>query len=179
MEEFLKYSPLHSLQPPYNMFRREIEKEILPFCMRNNIGIIAYSPLNNGILTGKFFFGEKIPGDWVRRDNPDLSRKNFQINKEIILELNEIALKYKKSLSQLALNWVITKPGITSAIVGARNVSQIEENSGCMGWKISEEDLVKIEEILKKREEKIMLNPKSISKKIKHLIFYYLSKILK
>jgi len=179
MTEFLKYCPLHSLQPLYNMFRREAERDILPFCIRNNIGIIAYSPLNNGILTGKFFLGEKIPEDTVRRGNPDLKGRNFKINKEIILELNRIAFQYQKSLSQLALNWVIKKPGITSAIVGARNKEQVEENSGCIGWSIPEDDSLKIEEILKRREELIGLNPKSISKKIKYFIFRYLSQFLK
>lgn len=165
MSEFLKICPLHSLQPLYNMFRREIEREILPFCIKNNIAIIAYSPLNNGILTGKFFLGEKIPKDTVRKDNPDLKGRNFQINKEIILELNRIASQYSKRLSQFALNWVMGKEGITSAIVGARNKEQIEENSGCIGWKILNEDLMRIEEILKRREELTGINPNRFQKR--------------
>lgn len=178
MVEFLKYSPLHSLQPLYNMFRREIEKDILPFCIENNISVIVYSPLNNGILTGKFFFGEKIPKDEARKCNVDLRGRNFQINKRVILELDRITSKYSKKLSQLVLNWVIRREGVTSAIVGARNTKQIEENSGCMGWEILKEDLIKIEEILERRERLIGLNP-PLSKRIKHLLFYYLSKFLK
>lgn len=155
MREFMKFSPLHSLQPPYNMFRREIESEILPFCIENNIAVIAYSPLNNAVLTGKFFFGEKIPQDKVRSINYDLKEENFEVNKEIIISLKEIAAKYKKSLTHLALNWIIAQKGLTCAIVGARSPAQIEENIGALGWEISQEDNTLIESILQEREERI------------------------
>jgi aryl-alcohol dehydrogenase-like predicted oxidoreductase len=155
MEEFMKYSPLHCLQPPYNMFKREIEAEILPFCQEQAMGVIVYSPLHSGILTGKFFFGEKIPSDKARSTNPDLKKEYFQINKEFMIKLKEIASAYGKTLSQLALNWVISKPGITSAIVGARKASQIEENVGAVDWKLSKEDLEKIERLLEERERMI------------------------
>ena len=155
MQEFLQFCPLHCLQPPYNMFRREIESEILPFCIKNNIAVIAYSPLNNAILTGKFFFGEKIPQDKVRSINYDLRGRNFEVNKEIILKLKDIACRYKKSLAQLAINWIIAQKGMISAIVGARRPAQIQENIGALGWEIVEEDMHLIESILKEREERI------------------------
>lgn len=155
MQEFMQFCPLHCLQPPYNMFRREVEEEILPFCIKNNIAVLAYSPLNNGILTGKFFFGEKIPQDKVRSINYDLREENFAINKEIILKLKDVASKYKKSLTHLALNWVIAQKGITCAIVGARTPRQIEENIGVLGWKIDKKNSELIESLLKEREERI------------------------
>lgn len=155
MQEFMKSSPLHSLQPRYSMFRREIESETLPFCIKNNIAVIAYSPLDSGVLTGKFFFGEKIPQDKVRSINYDLKEENFALNKEVIIKLKEIASKYKKNLAQLALNWVIVQKGLTCAIVGARNPSQIEENTGSAGWEMNKEDMEPIESILKEREERI------------------------
>ena len=155
MQEFMKHSPLHSLQPKYNMFRTEIESEILPFCIKNNIAVIVYSPLNSGVLTGKFFFGQRIPQDKVRSLNYDLKEENFQINKEIISKLKEIAAKYKKSLTHLALNWVVAQKGVTCAIVGARNPAQIEENAGALGWEINQQDNTLIESILKEREERI------------------------
>ena len=151
IKEFMEYCPLHSLQPPYNMFRREIEKDILPFCIEHNIGIIAYAPLHSGLLTGKFFFGEKIPKDRIRNINPDLKEKNFEINKKVIIKLKDIASKYNKTLSQLALNWVSSRSGITSAIVGSRKTSQIEENIGGAEWKLTKEDKELIEIILKER----------------------------
>ncbi len=155
MQQFLKSCPLHSLQPRYSMFRREIENETLPFCIKNNIAVIAYSPLDSGVLTGKFFFGEKIPQDKVRSINYDLKEENFALNKEAIIKLKEVASKYKKTLSQLALNWVIAQKGITSAIVGARRPAQIEENTGSAGWRIAKEDMETIESILQEREKAI------------------------
>ncbi len=155
MREFMKFCPLHSLQPRYSMFRREIESEILPFCIKNNIAVIAYSPLDNAVLTGKFFFGEKVPQDKVRSINYGLEGENFRINKEAAVKLKEIAAKYKKSLAQLALNWAVARRGLTCAIVGARNPAQIEENTGAAGWEIAKEDAQNIESILRKREERI------------------------
>jgi len=155
MQEFMKFCPLHCLQPKYNMFRREIEKEILPFCIKNNIAVICYSPLNSGILTGKFFFGDKVPPDKVREVNYDVREENFKLNKETITKLKEIAVKYKKTTTHLALNWIINQPGVTSAIVGARSAAQIEDNSHGTGWQIARDDLEVIEEILTTREKKV------------------------
>ena len=155
MREFMKHSPLHSLQPKYNMFRRQIESEILPFCRKNNIAVIVYSPLNSAVLTGKFFFGTKIPHDRVRDVNYDLKKRNFEINKEIVLKLRELASKYKRGLAPFALNWVAAQAGITSSIVGARRPAQIAENALATGWRISRKDLDAIEAILKEREERI------------------------
>jgi len=155
MQEFMKHCPLHSLQPKYNMFRREIESETLPFCRKNNIAVIVYSSLNSGVLTGKFFFGSKVPHDRVRDVNYDLKEANFGINKETLLKLRELASKYKRGLAPFALNWITAQEGITSSIVGARRPAQIEENAGAAGWKISRKDLESIEAILKEREERI------------------------
>ncbi|TRZ49385.1 MAG: aldo/keto reductase, partial [Dehalococcoidia bacterium] len=127
----------------------------LPFCIKNDIAVITYSSLNSGILTGKFFFGEKIPPDKVRSINYDLKGGNFGINKGIVLKLKKIAAKYKKSLTQLAINWIVTRKGITSAIVGARRPAQIEENIGALGWRVAKEDAEEIGSILKEREEGI------------------------
>ncbi len=155
MQEVMKLCPRHSRQPRASRCRSEIESETLPFCIENNIAVLAYSPLDNAVLTGKFFFGQKIPQDKVRSENYDLEEENFEINKEIIIKLKDVASKYKKSLTQLALNWVIAQKGITSAIVGARRPAQMEENTGSVGWEINKEDMENIESILREREERI------------------------
>ena len=156
MKEFMKYSPLHTLQPPYNMFKRRIENDIIPFCLENNISIIIYAPLNSGILTGKFFFDNvEIPDDFCRRNHKDLKEPFFSLNKETLRRLKEIAQKYNKTLTQLVINWTLTKKGITSVLVGARSRQQIEENIGGAGWTINNQDNEKIEQILKEREKKI------------------------
>jgi len=154
MKEFMKYSPLHFLQPPYNMFRRECEEEIIPFCIENNIGILGYIPLHSGILTGKFFFENvKIPSDLCRKNHIDLKEPRFSINKETLAKIKKIAEKYKKTLTQFVLNWTYHQKGIVSILVGARNKRQIKENLESVGWQIEKEDYDRIEEILSLREE--------------------------
>ncbi len=155
MKEFLKYAPLTVLQPPYNMFLRDIERDIVPFCRENNISIISYTPLHSGILTGKFFFSNKpVPNDLSRQTKPDLKEPLFSLNKEILAEIKNIADKYGKTLTQFVINWNFSQPGITSAIVGARKKGQVRENIGSVGWEISREDQRKVNDILGKREEK-------------------------
>jgi len=152
MKEFMKYSPLHILQPPYNMFKRDIEEETIPFCKENKISIISYIPLHSGILTGKFFLqGARIPDDLCRKNHSDLKEPLFSINKKILSQLNEIASRYHKTLTQLVLNWTYHQEGITSILVGARKEQQLEENLGSVHWEIEEKDLKKIEEILSQR----------------------------
>lgn len=160
MEEFRKYSPLHSLQPQYSMFERSIEAEIVPFCIENNIAIIAYAPLYSGILTGKFFFDKvSIPNDTSRKmKKADLEEPLFSINKKSLSQLKDIAANYGKTLTQLVINWNFSQRGITSSIVRTRNLKQLDEDLGSIGWKISDNDLQKIAQILKEREVEIGKN---------------------
>ncbi|MCK4810038.1 MAG: aldo/keto reductase [Candidatus Omnitrophica bacterium] len=158
MREFMNYCPLHSSQPPYNMFNREIEKDIVPFCKENNIAILAYIPLNSGILTGKFFFeGVKIPNDLCRKNHSDLKEPFFSINKHILEGLKRIAEQYDKSLTQLVLNWTANRDGITSILAGARNRAQLQDNAASLDWEIRPVDLEKIEELLSSRDEMVRL----------------------
>ena len=157
MKEFMKQSPLHCLQPQYSMFYRDIEKDIVPFCLKNNIAIISYAPLYSGLLTGKFFLDDKkVPGDINRK----MKAKEFEepratINKETLSTLKKIADGYGKTLTQLVINWNYTQGGITSSIIGTRNTSQLSDNLGSVGFKISKVDREKIDTLLKKRLEQI------------------------
>jgi len=156
MREFMRYCPLHATQPYYNMFRREIEKGFITFCMENNVSILAYIPLHSGILTGKFFFGNvPIPNDMVRKNHPDLKEPLFSINKDILQEIKKIADKYKKSLTMLVLCWTARRKGITSVLVGSRDSRQIRENLGGIGWDIKKSDLDKIDRLLSLRDKRI------------------------
>ena len=157
MREFIKYCPLHCLQPQYSMFVRAIEEEIVPFCIKNNIAVISYAPLYSGILTGKFFFdGVDIPDDTNRKlKKKDLEEPLFSINKKTLSRLKEIAASYGKTLTQLVINWNFNQPGITSAIVGTRNALQLKENTGSMGWSLSAKDTRKITNILQERAREI------------------------
>ncbi|MBP7087997.1 MAG: aldo/keto reductase [Candidatus Omnitrophica bacterium] len=157
LKDFIKYCPLHCLQPQYSMFVRDIEEEMILFCRENDIAIISYAPLYSGLLTGKFFFDKvKVPDDTNRKlKKKDLQEPRFSINKDILKQLREIASKYNKTLTQLVINWNFSQEGITSAIVGMRNISQVKDNLGSLGWNISSADLQKIDEILQERLVKI------------------------
>lgn len=157
MREFMKHSCLHCLQPQYSCFERGIETEIIPFCIENNISIITYAPLYSGILTGKFFFeGAPIPDDTNRNlKKRDLEEPGYSINKKALEKLKEIAGTYQKTSAQLVINWNFSQPGITSAIVGTRRLSQFKDNLGAVGWKINLRDMARIDKILKERLKKL------------------------
>jgi len=156
IKEFRKYSPLHTVQPAYNMFNREIEKELIPFCQDHNISILAYTPLHSGILTGKFFRANaKIPDDLCRRNKPDLKAPFYDITKEAVSDLEKIAVSCGCSLTQLVLNWTAAQKGITSVLAGARRKEQVRENAAGFDFKIKESDLEKVDEILEKRSQQI------------------------
>jgi aryl-alcohol dehydrogenase-like predicted oxidoreductase len=162
IKECMNIGPIHSLQPPYNMFMRDAERGLLTFCKKNGIGVVAYGPLAYGLLTGKFTketefpktdwrSGELFPdpGDWQK--HIDLFHgKQFRRNLHIVERVKKIADKHGKTVGQLAIAWVLSNPSITSAIVGAKRPSQIEENVGGAGWWISKEELLRIDEILDK-----------------------------
>jgi len=157
IKEFMKYCPLHSLQPEYSMFNREIEAEIVPFCIAQNIAIISYAPLYSGLLTGKFFLdGIAVPDDINRKlKNVEFQEPRRSINKEALTQLRIVARGYRKTLAQLVLNWNFNQKGITAAVAGARTSQQLEENLGCVGWTIQHADVKQITMILKERGLKI------------------------
>jgi len=157
MEEFIRYCPLHSLQPQYSMFCRAIEGATVDFCVKNNIAILAYAPLFAGLLTGKFFLDNKpVPNDINRRMKKDhLCEPLFSVNKEFLAQLQKIAQKYKKSLTQLVLNWTINRTGITAVLAGARDCAQLEDNAGAADWAILPEDLKTIDNLLACRDTAI------------------------
>lgn len=142
--------PIASLQPPYSMLRREIEEEIMTYCGTNQIGIIAYSPMQAGLLTGKFT-KERAAGlpesDWRSR-NPFFMEPQLSVNLQAIDQLRKIANEKKISLSQLSLAWVLRNKEMTSAIVGARNPEQIEETAKAGDMSLANAEIDAIEEIL-------------------------------
>jgi aryl-alcohol dehydrogenase-like predicted oxidoreductase len=142
--------PITSLQPPYSMLRREIEEEIMAYCGSNQIGIIAYSPMQAGLLTGKFT-KERAAGlpesDWRSR-HPFFMEPQLSVNLQTIDQLRKIANEKKISLSQLSLAWVLRNKEVTSAIVGARNPQQIEETAKAGELSLTKGEIEGIEEIL-------------------------------
>ena len=130
-----------SSQSPYSMVYKKIEKDILPHCIEENIGILAYSPLQRGLLTGKitadYQFGE---GDHRARNKffkePNRSRTN-----EFLQQIKPIAEEHGATLAQLVINWTVRREGVTAALVGARNAAQAIENAGAMNFTLSDEEI--------------------------------------
>jgi aryl-alcohol dehydrogenase-like predicted oxidoreductase len=148
MNEAEKKFPIASNQIPYSMVNRGIEKDIVPHCIEKNIGILAYSPLQRGLLTGKIKVGHHFnDGDTrpttIYYKEPNLSR---------ILQLNDnlknIADVRKVTLSQLVLNWTIQQPGITCALAGARNATQVLENVKAADFRLTKEEINNINKLL-------------------------------
>jgi len=143
----LKIAPVQSLQPPYHLLRREIEAEILPFCKENGIGVVVYSPMASGLLTGKFDPGRLAPDDW-RHKVSDFKEPKLSKIQAFVEKLRPIAERHGKTVGNLAVAWTLRNPAVTSAIVGARTVQQVEENVRAAGWRLTEEEVQEIESLL-------------------------------
>lgn len=147
MQKCLEIGHIDSLQPPYNMVRRKVEKEILPFCKENGIGVVAYSPMMSGLLTGKFDINRLAEDDW-RRKSPYFKEPFLSKVQHFLEKLQPIAEKYGKTVAQFSIGWVLQHPAITSAIVGARRPDQVEETVKGAGFSIEPEDMKQIDQLL-------------------------------
>ena len=148
--------PVACLQPPYNMLRRGVEAGLLPFCAANGIGVVAYSPMAAGLLTGKFTKerAAALPEDDWRKNSDDHRGSRLSANPALVEKLKPIAERNGRSLAELAIAWVLRRPEVTSAIVGARRPDQIEETARAADWVLSDEDAVEIEEALAEHERR-------------------------
>lgn len=148
MKAALKIGPVISLQPKYNMVERDVEKEILPFCRDNSIGVLAYSPLASGLLTGKYGEDHKFDG-WRGARNFGIFRKKvFGPAMKIVQKLKDYADSKEISLLCLAIQWVISQPGVTCALVGANSADQMKENIKALDIRLTQSDHQAIDEII-------------------------------
>lgn len=139
MRQGMEGGRIDTCQPPYNLFWRQFEHDVIPFCQDNGIAVIPYSTLAQGLLTGKFRTREDIPHD-IRSNNKLFSEGIFEQCVEVINMLDGLADKYDKTPAQVAIAWTLQAPGITAPIVGARNRKQLEGNLGAVGLRIDQED---------------------------------------
>jgi myo-inositol catabolism protein IolS len=144
---YLSSTDIVSNEVRCNMLQRDVEEEVLPYCRREGIQAIAYSPLAQGALTGKYAF-DSIPPDEIRTQNILFAESNFRQISKLIVVLREIADSRNKNVAQVALNWLNTKLGAVP-IPGAKNIQQAEQNAGAMGWELAKPELSRIEGILK------------------------------
>ncbi|MBN2444227.1 MAG: aldo/keto reductase [Spirochaetales bacterium] len=159
--QLVRIKPIHpvtSLQPPYNMIQRNIESGHLQFCKENNIGIICYSPMYKGLLTGKFSRERLsgLPQDDHRNKDPHFREPEISINLELVDNLALIAKSEGISLAHLSIAWTLRHEEVTAAIVGARHPGQIEENSKAADIELSNTIIIRINELLKERDKKIL-----------------------
>jgi aryl-alcohol dehydrogenase-like predicted oxidoreductase len=136
-----------SLQAYYSLVGRDLELELVPVCLDQGIGIIPWSPLHGGVLTGKYRKGKEWPKE-TRMDGPEDSLPYDVEKGEKILDVLESVSKQKdKTIAQIALNYLLCKPGVDSVIIGARNDKQLAENIAVSGWKLSKEEIKELDDI--------------------------------
>ena len=148
LQEIKGYSKFVSAQMYYSLLGRDIEFEVVPACEDLGLGILVWSPLAGGFLTGKYTKDKPYPKDsrYSRMERPFL-RFDFEKAYNLIEELKKIAEKYNATVSQVALNWVRQKSFVSSVIVGVRNLNQLKDNLGAVNFEISEEDIKYLDEI--------------------------------
>lgn len=148
MAEFAEIRPVETLQPPYDLFRRDIEAEILPYCRERDIGVLAYGALAHGLLTGAMDENTTFaPDDW-RSGAPFFKGETFQRNLEIVRELETFASdEFGVSVSRLAIAWTLANPAVQVVIVGARHPDHIEDSVAAAELSLSEADLERIDQI--------------------------------
>lgn len=139
------WAPVVSLQPQYNLLAREIELDVMPLCLEKDIGLLPWSPLGGGWLTGKYT-RERPAGETRLGEDPERGVEAYDLRNndrtwEILDEVRRVATGRGVPMSQVALNWVRRRPGVSSVLLGCRNVSQIEDNLGALEWELSDEEM--------------------------------------
>ena len=157
IERVRKIYPVASLQPPYSMLHRDAEKELFGYCAAHNIGVVAYSPMQRGLLTGRFSHERlaALAPDDHRRRMPEFQDPAFSASLELVKDLDKVAQRHGRTVAQLAISWVLRRPEVTAAIVGARRPSQITETMAAADWNLSKQDIAEIEKLLAEREKKL------------------------
>jgi len=160
IEACMKTRRVDVVQYCWNMFDRRMQKEIFPYCRENKIGVMAYGSLAYGMLTGTLSEEKTFEkNDW-RSKRGQLGNINlfqhlfgpdhFLKNLRAVEDLKGVAKRYNKTLPQMALNWTLSNPVISTALVGCRNPGEVDDNAGSLGWKISDADMKEIDAIFAK-----------------------------
>jgi aryl-alcohol dehydrogenase-like predicted oxidoreductase len=154
IDEFARTRPIETVQPPYHLFRREIEAELLPYCGEHDIGVLAYSPLASGLLTGALDEETEFADDDWRSGAPFFKGEAYRRNVAAVRELEVFAReRLECSVSQLAIAWTLANPDVQVSIVGARSRTHIADSIAAAEIRIGEDDLAEIERIVAKGEQ--------------------------
>lgn len=142
-----RYGQIDVLQPPYNLFWRFVEQAEVPYCQQHAIGMMTYSSLAQGLLTGSLTNKTTFSAGDQRPTTVLFQSEHYARCLEAVEQLRPIAAQYHKTVAQVALNWLVTRPGVSTALVGARTVAEIEENAGAVGWSLAPDDLAEVDRI--------------------------------
>lgn len=148
MERFRRVAPLHVLQPPYNLFERDIETDLLPYCRKNRIATLGYGALCRGLLSGRMQANTVFDGDDLRRTDPKFLEPRFAQYLAAVQKLDRLAQRYSKRVIHLAVRWMLDQ-GITTALWGARHPHQLNPVDGVTGWSLDAAARAEIDRILR------------------------------
>jgi aryl-alcohol dehydrogenase-like predicted oxidoreductase len=144
-----QFRRVDTLQPPYSLFRRDIERDVLPYCLEQGIGVLVYGPLAHGLLSVRMTVDQRFaPGDW-RGSSPMFQGDAFTANLAVVERLGEFAKRRGHPAAHLAIAWTLSNPAVHVAIVGARNAEQIAGTVPATDLDLSQADLLEIETIMK------------------------------
>jgi aryl-alcohol dehydrogenase-like predicted oxidoreductase len=146
VRQYRAVGPVDAAQEKFSLLHRDLEHEYLPYCAQNHISVLAYSPLANGLLTGKVDPERIFPEDDLRRNNPMFSRESRLRVREMFEHLAPVTRKYTFTDGQLAIAWTLAQPGITHALVGARDERQAEENAWAGSVLLAAADVMRVTE---------------------------------
>jgi aryl-alcohol dehydrogenase-like predicted oxidoreductase len=155
MDRLQPIHPIACMEPPYSMIERRAEKEMLPYCKAHNMGVVVYSALQQGILTGVIRSPEDLAPSDFRRNNIHFKEPELSVNLKLVADLTPIAKKYNATVAQVAIAWCLSNPVVTSALNGARSPSEMDDSIKAGDLELSKEDLDTIEKLLDERSKKL------------------------
>lgn len=147
-QQAMQYAAIHSSQPRYNLMWRDLEEDVLPFCLRNGIGVIPHSVLSKGVLAGRHRPGHQFAQDDERRLFSFFRGEDFEQAYAVSQRLDSWAHDNGRDIVQLAIAWVLANPAISSALVGAKSPEQVYHNASAADWKLTATDLEEIESLV-------------------------------
>jgi aryl-alcohol dehydrogenase-like predicted oxidoreductase len=149
MEEFRKVAPLHTAQPPYNLFERGIEQDVLAYCRARNIALLAYGSLCRGLLSGAMSRSTRFSGDDLRKNDPKFRQPRFEQYLAAVEKLDQLAReRFERRVIHLAVRWVLDRGEANIALWGARRADQLAPIADVMGWRIDSSAMAEIDRIL-------------------------------
>jgi len=150
MRRAMEIAPIASLQPPFSMIKRDIEKDILPFCQEQHIGVIVYSPMASGLLTGSMTRERiaRLPDDDWRKRDPEFREPLLSRNLKLVEALNEIAFVHNVTPGVVAIAWTLQHAGVSGAIVGTRRPEQVDGIIAAAEFRLRDSETAQIEEFL-------------------------------